>query len=146
MRHNEEGPVDVCADRICYAETKKCLVHSFTHDGKRKFTVKVEGIGYIHGVALLKDSSVLVAKLSPGRHSIVHISQDGKEKMLRLELNEIAAPRIFAVHRTKRKILLVQTSTGPSSLCRIGIILTLLLFPSKYKPVFSQATTNKLSQ
>jgi hypothetical protein len=108
MRHNEEGPVDVCADRICYAETKKCLVHSFTHDGKRKFTVKVEGIGYIHGVALLKDSSVLVAKLSPGRHSIVHISQDGKEKMLRLELNEIAAPRIFAVHRTKRKILLVH--------------------------------------
>jgi hypothetical protein len=52
--------------------------------------------------------SFLVVSHSPGRHSIVHISQDGKEKMLRLELNEIAAPRIFAVHRTKRKILLVH--------------------------------------
>jgi hypothetical protein len=59
--------------------------------------ISLNSIGYIHGVALLKDSSVLVAKLSPGRHSIVHISQDGKEKMLRLELNEIAAPRIFAI-------------------------------------------------
>ncbi|CAC5419596.1 unnamed protein product [Mytilus coruscus] len=108
MKHNDEGPVDINAETISYAETKKCLVHSYTHGGKRKFTLKVDGFGYIHGIALLKDSSILVAKLSPGRHSITHISQDGKDKMLRLELNEIASPRSLAVHRKKRKLLLVH--------------------------------------
>lgn len=108
LRNNEEGPIDLNADTIAYAETKKCLLHSFRYDGKKKFTVKVEGFGYVHGIAVLKDSSILVAKLSPGRHCIIHVSQDGKDKMLRLELNEITSPRAFAVDRKKRKILLVH--------------------------------------
>lgn len=104
MKGNNEGPLHLQGNTICYAESKKGVIHVISLSGEVKFKTTVKGLGYLQGVAVLRDSSLLVTKASPGNRTAWHFSPDGHQQALRDEFSALTSPRAIVYEKKTKKL------------------------------------------
>lgn len=108
MKGNKEGPLHFLGKTICYAESKKGTIHVLSVSGEVKFTSTVKGLGYVQGIAVLRDSSFLVSRSSPGNKVTWHFSPDGHQQALREEFESFKSPRSITYEKKLKKLFVAN--------------------------------------